>query len=272
MSHEVNATANADLSRFADLLDIELVKSIVVEAGDRAIGMRADIKPEFKSDQSLVTHIDRETEQFIRASLEARYPDYAFQGEEFGRFGADGAPLWAVDPIDGTTNMVYGLTHWCVSVGLVHEGHALGGAVYLPLTRELYWAKLGEGAYCNGVRLQVKDRTEIHREDTVGFTSSVTKVLPLSRIAGRVRCIGSIAIECVYTAHGRLCSHVAQYEGLNDIAAALCIVKEAGCVVEYFDGSPFSIEAMVQSGKTSGLFVMAPPKMAALMKSLLTDP
>ena len=106
-------------------VDIEFVKSVAVEAGDRAVKMISDIRPEFKADDSFVTHIDKETEQFVRARLAERYPDFAFQGEEFGRFGQDGVPLWAVDPIDGTTNLVFGIPIWCVSIGLIDDGHAV---------------------------------------------------------------------------------------------------------------------------------------------------
>lgn len=249
--------------------DVEFVKHVAREAGDKALTMLDTIEPEFKSDGSFVTHIDRQTEEFIRARLAERYPDYSFQGEEFGRFGAADRPLWCVDPIDGTTNMVFGLTHWCVSIGLVEGGEALGGALYIPNTDEMYWAVKGRGAYCNGAKLEVEDRTTIHVEDTLGFTSSAVKKLDVSVIKGRIRCIGSIAIEFVYTAHGRLCSHVGAYEGINDLAASLCIVKEAGCTVRYLDGTPFSIEEMVRNGKTSGHFVVAPPKLADLLLSIL---
>ena len=250
-------------------IDIEYVKAIAREAGDLAVTMVDAIEPEFKSDGSFVTHIDRQTEEFIRYRIAERYPDHSFQGEEYGRFGDPSKPLWCVDPIDGTTNMVFGLTHWCVSIGLVEGGEAVGGALYIPMTNEMYWAVRGEGAYCNGVRLMAADRTSIHLEDTLGLTSSSLKSLDLSALEGRIRCLGSIAIEFVYTAHGRLCSHIGCYEGINDLAAALCICKEAGCVIEYLDESPFRIEDMVVEGKTRSHFVVAPPQMAALLKAKL---
>ena len=68
-------------------LDIEFVKEVAREAGERALTMLGAIQPEYKADGSFVTHVDRETEQFIRGKLAERYPDYSFQGEEYGRFG-----------------------------------------------------------------------------------------------------------------------------------------------------------------------------------------
>jgi fructose-1,6-bisphosphatase/inositol monophosphatase family enzyme len=250
-------------------IDIEFVKAVAVEAGDRAVKMIADIQPEYKADNSFVTHIDKETEQSIRARLAERYPDFAFQGEEFGRVGEDGIPLWAVDPIDGTTNLVYGIPIWCVSIGLIDEGQAVAGALYMPLTKELYWGVRGKGSYCNGVRLQAKDRDSLHPEDTVGFTSSANKTLDVSPIIGRIRSLGSIAAEVVYTARGALCSHVGCYEGANDLAAALCIAHEAGCISVYLTGEPLDMAQMVRDGKTLAPFIVAPPHMAALIQSLV---
>src|ERR1043166_1663338 len=113
------------------LADIERVKQTVVEAGKQALARCGAVACERKADESLVTEVDRETERFIAAELAHDYPEFGFLGEEFGRRGAADAPLWACDPIDGTTNFVFGLPHWCVSVGLVHEGVPLLGALYL---------------------------------------------------------------------------------------------------------------------------------------------
>ncbi len=251
-------------------IDIEYIKAIAKEAGDRAVTMLNDIKVEFKKDDSLVTHIDRQTELFIRGKLEEKYPGYAFQGEEYGRVGADGIPLWAVDPIDGTTNMVFGIPLWGVSIGLIVDGVAVAGVFYMPLTNQMFWGVRGEGSFCNGVRLQTKDRTEIHPEDTVGFTSGAIKTLEFREISGRIRSLGSIATEVVYAAKGSLCSHVGCYEGANDLAAALCIAHESGCVSIYLDtGEPLDLYVIVKEDKTRGPFIVAPPKMASLIRSLV---
>ena len=251
-------------------VDIEYIKAVAREAGDKAVTMLTDIEVSYKSDDSLVTHIDKETEQFIRAKLEEKYPDFAFQGEEFGRFGADGVPLWAVDPIDGTTNMVFGIPLWGVSIGLIDGGEPVAGVFYLPVTNQMFWGEKGKGSFCNGVLLKTKDRTELHPEDTTGFTSGAIKNLDISHIVGRVRSLGSIATEVVYTANGALCSHVGRWEGANDLAAALCIAYEAGCVAYYLDNAePLDLMEIIRTEKTRGAFVIAPPKLAALLKTLI---
>lgn len=250
-------------------IDINYVQQVAREAGIRAVSMLDGMKPELKADNSYVTNIDREVEQFVRARLEERYPDFAFLGEEFGRHGEADAPLWAVDPIDGTTNMVFGLPFWCVSIGLIVGGEAVAGAIYMPRTGDMFHGQKGQGAFCNRVRLQAQDRNKLHAEDTLGFTSAAIKNLDVSVLRGRLRCLGSIALDIVYTAKGSLCCLVGWSEGAYDMAAALCIAKEAGCIAEYLSGEPLNLTRILRDSKTLAPFTVAPPRLAALLQSTL---
>jgi fructose-1,6-bisphosphatase/inositol monophosphatase family enzyme len=249
--------------------DIELVKRLVVEAGKSALARTGDIFREYKADESLVTAIDRDTENFLYEGLNSAYPDYAFLGEEFGWRGPENAPLWACDPIDGTTNFVYGIPLWAVSVGLLVDGVPVLGAVYLPRLDELFWAERGEGAFCNGARLQAEDREVLHMEDTLCLTSNSAKTLNTEAIAGRVRSLGSIATELVYTARGNLCGTVGLHEGIVDMAASFCICTEAGCRVQYLGGNDLSVPDLIQSRHTSRHFIVAPPNLMAYLQQIL---
>jgi myo-inositol-1(or 4)-monophosphatase len=256
------------------LANIELVKRVVVEAGKRALTRCGAVACERKADESLVTEVDRETERFIAEELARAYPEFGFLGEEYGRRGAPDAPLWACDPIDGTTNFVFGLPHWCVSVGLVHEGVPLLGALYLPCLDELFWAERGGGAFCNGVRLQVQDRDFLQAEDTLCLTSNPMKRLDLRPIPGVVRCLGSVAAEVAYTARGNLCATVGQGEGIVDVGAALCLAFEAGCEFRTLTGPPVDIAAFARDyGRPyrpdKDYLLYGPPRLLAYLQSRL---
>lgn len=250
-------------------IDIEFVKSVAVEAGRRAAQLTRTMRPELKADSSYVTEVDRSTETYVRERLAERYPEFAFLGEEFGRHGRADAPLWAVDPIDGTTNMVFGIPLWCVSIGLIYQGEAVAGALYLPRTDELFWGTRQGGAYGNGLPLRATDRESLHAEDTLGFTSSALKTLDTSRLTGRIRCLGSIAADIAYTARGSLCCLIGQFEGAYDMAAGLCIAKEAGCIAEYLTGEPLDLTTILREGKTVAPFVVAPPGLANHLRTRL---
>ena len=250
-------------------IDIEFVKQVAHDAGHRALGMVNTMHPELKADNSYVTEIDRETEQYVQARLAERYPDFAFLGEEFGRHGSETAPLWAVDPIDGTTNLVFGIPFWCVSIGLIVEGRSVAGALYLPRTDELFYGVEGQGSYCNGERLQVRDRDRFHAEDTLGFTSAAIKNLDTSVLHGRLRCLGSIAADIAYVARGSLTCLVGWSEGAYDMAAALCVAKEAGCRAAYLTGEPLDLGVIVRDTKTLAPFAVAPPRTLQLLQEIV---
>ena len=251
------------------LADIELLKQLVVEAGDRALARASSARAEYKADQSLVTDIDRETEEFLCEALLREYPSYSFLGEEFGWRGDSDGPLWACDPIDGTTNFVVGLPHWGVSVGLLDQGVSILGAVFLPRFNELYWGVRGEGSFCNSVRLKAEDRESLHVEDTICLTSNSSKTLNTEAINGRIRCFGSIAAELLYTAKGNLRATVGLHEGIVDIAAALVICEEAGCEFKYLNGPALDVAELIEIRRTQKHFVVAPPRLVAHLDSIL---
>ncbi|MCL5283491.1 MAG: inositol monophosphatase [Armatimonadetes bacterium] len=256
-----------------DLPDVEVVKKIVVQVGNRARERRAGcesggIDLEYKEDQSYVTPLDRETEQYLKAEMAALTPGFAFLGEEYGITGDSDRPLWACDPIDGTTNMVFGIPVWGVSLGLIYNQVPVLGVIYLPLLGELFWATKNGGAWCNQQRLQVTDQDNIHIEDTICFTSNALKTLSVERIGGRLRCLGSIAAELGYTARGSICATVGLHEGICDMAAGFCIATEAGCAIHYLHsersndpGEPVDIGALVAARRTERHFVVGPPQL-----------
>lgn len=251
------------------LADIEFVKRLVVESGKTALDRCGTVDCEFKADRSLVTDVDRDTENWLFARLESEYPGFAFVGEEFGWRGEPSQPTWAVDPIDGTTNYVYGLPFWGVSVGLLHNGVPELGAIYFPRFDELFWAVRGGGAFCNDRPLVAADQDILNIEDTICLTSNSLKTLNSEVVRGRIRALGSIAAELVYTARGNLLATVGLSEGIVDMAAAFCICSEAGCMVEYLDRDPMDVAALTREGRTRKHFVIAPPRLLAYLQQIL---
>lgn len=255
------------------IADIELVKRLVVEAGERARQRRGAVVPERKADRSLVTEVDRQTERFLSDALTKAYPEFGFLGEEYGRRGDPEAPLWACDPIDGTTNFVFGLPHWCVSVGLIHRGVPLLGALYLPCQEELFWAVRGGGAFCNGARLHAPDRDALQAEDPLCLTSGPMKHLNLRGLPGVVRCLGSVATEVAYTARGSFCATVGRGESIVDVAAALCVAFEAGCEFRTLSGPPVDLAAFAEEygreDRRREYLLYGPPRMLAYLQRVL---
>lgn len=258
----------------APTADIELVKQLVLDAGRRALKQCGAVACERKADLSLVTEVDRETERFLAAELARAYPEFGFLGEEYGRRGDPEAPFWVCDPIDGTTNFVFGLPHWCVSLGLVDQGVPLLGALYLPCLDELFWAARGEGAFCNGTRLRIVDRHALQAEDPVCLTSGPMKRLKIEALPGDVRCLGSVAAEVAYTARGSFCATIGRGEGILDTAAALCVLFEAGGEFRYLSGPPVDLASFARGEggpfhPARDFLLYGPPRLLSYLQGML---
>ena len=122
-----------------------------------------------KSDATPVTLADREAETLIRRRIEARYPDHAVVGEEFGEDAKDAAFRWLVDPIDGTKAFVRGVPLYGVLLGLEVEGRLEVGVAHFPALNELCAAATGLGCTLNGRPAHVSEKKML-AESTVGFT------------------------------------------------------------------------------------------------------
>jgi myo-inositol-1(or 4)-monophosphatase len=201
----------------------------------------------------LVSDADREAEGLIAELLRRGRPDDALLAEEGAAATGASGRCWLVDPLDGTTNYLYGQPQWCVSVALEDEV----AVVHDPVRGETFRAVRGEGADLNGRALTVREH---HRLETsliaTGFAYDAdlraAQADLLRRVLPRVRDVrraGSAALDLAWLAAGRLDGY---YErGLKpwDWAGGRLLVAEAGGVVADMDGEPAGLVAA-----TPGLF------------------
>lgn len=125
---------------------------------------QAGVRPDFKADDTPVTAADRGGEELIRRCIEARYPDHAIVGEEFGAKETAGATFrWIIDPIDGTKSFIRGLPTYAVLLGLEIDGKVEVGAAYFPGLDEMVAAATGLGCWWNGRRARVSPATQLPR-------------------------------------------------------------------------------------------------------------
>ncbi|MEZ0360506.1 MAG: inositol monophosphatase family protein [Hydrogenobacter sp.] len=191
---------------------------------------------EEKSEKDVVSIVDKSSEERIRRYIRLNFPDHDIVGEEEG--GADSNDyVWYIDPLDGTKNYIAGFPIFGVSVGLTYRREPIVGAVYLPHFDALYWAFKNGGAYKNGKRITVSQRTHVKQFFIAyGFPSRAKRDLNIYwRIfrelfdkAGAMRRPGAAAVDLCFVAEG-VFDGLVEFE-LNpwDICAGTLIVKEAG--------------------------------------------
>ena len=113
-----------------------------------------------KGPADFVTAADIQAEKVLRRELNRARPGYAMLLEEGGAVAGETPEYrWIVDPLDGTLNFMHGLPHFCISIGLEHDGEIIAGVIYDPLRDELFHAEKGAGAYLNDRRMRVSSRS-----------------------------------------------------------------------------------------------------------------
>jgi myo-inositol-1(or 4)-monophosphatase len=203
-----------------------------------------------KGDRDMASELDFAVERAVRAHLRERTPDVAILGEEEGVSGdPDSELLWALDPIDGTANLVHGMPLTGVSLGLLHEGRPVLGVIDLPFLDARYWAVEHAGAYVGDRRIAASRTTRLRDavvaigDYAVGAGADEKNHLRLAlteHLAGRaqrVRMLGSAAIDLAWVAEGKLDASMTMSNTPWDTAAGVVIAREAGAVVVDQDGS-----------------------------------
>ncbi|MEQ9316143.1 MAG: inositol monophosphatase family protein [Henriciella sp.] len=210
----------------------------------------------------LVSIADEEAELMCREMLGAARPDFAFVGEETS--ASDTAPegmAWVVDPLDGTTNFLFGCPLWGVNVALVRDGDVVAGVTLIPEMNELYTATLGGGAKLNGRPIRVSARAQIAEALLACGMPFATKpflrefaremeFLP-AQVTG-LRRTGACAVDMAWVASGRWDAYWERYTNAWDMAPGVLIVSEAGGRASGVNGNPidiFSNNVCVSNGR-----------------------
>lgn len=198
-----------------------------------------------KERNSFVTDMDVLTEQRLVKQLRELLPEATFITEESTTEQAAGEWSWVIDPIDGTTNFMYRLPCFSISVALAQNGVPMLGVVYEVMQDECFSAIRGGGAFLNGIPIQVNPAESIKDaliatgfpyHDHTHTDALVAIVADLIRGGRGLRRFGSAAVDLAYVACGRFDAFYEHTLNQWDIAAGVLIVMEAGGVVSDFSG------------------------------------
>ena len=197
----------------------------------------------YKGKDNPVTVADREANQKIHEILHGEFPDYGWLSEETADSPArlSRRRVWVVDPMDGTKEFIEKIPEFAVSIALVEDGVPVLGVTYNP-TGRLFWAVRGQGAWCEGQRLQVSP-TQRLADATILSSRSETKRREWEsfQTSFHARPTGSVAYKLALVAQGEgdaTFTLVPKNEW--DICAGVLLVQEAGGTVTALDGRPLT--------------------------------
>jgi len=176
-----------------------------------------------------VSEVDHAVEQLIRARLAERFPTHGIIGEEI-----DLPPdpshetVWVIDPVDGTANFINGFPLFACSIGVLHQGEPVVGAIWTSTSHAL---RPGVYHARRGGSLQFDEEPVPLGRPSAGVRRRLAAAPGGSPARARLwdhRTTGSAAIECAFVAAGIFTSSIFWAPSIWDVAGGAVLVEAAG--------------------------------------------
>lgn len=240
-----------------DLTGLLAIAQDAVDIGRKLMTTSGPGQVHAKGDRDLVTDLDLQIQHKVKTYLERVTPDIDFLGEEDGGGELDqhAEYVWALDPIDGTSNFAHGIPLCASQIALIHRGEPVVGVIVAPFLDLNYHATKGGGAYCNGQPIHASTTTDLsraivsigdyatgpHAADKNKRRFAVTQALAES--VERVRMFGSAALDLAFVADGRIDACVILANKPWDTAAGALVARESGANVSDLSGFPHTFSS-----------------------------
>ena len=201
----------------------------------RDFGEVEKLQVSLKGPNNFVTNADRKVEKIIIEELDKSKKNFSILTEESGFIkNKDKDNFWIVDPIDGTTNFLNGVPHFCISIALLFEKEIIAGVIYDPIKDEIFYAEKNGGSFLNNKSIRVSKKNNL---SSCLYGVNFRKNLPENLI---IRNTGSAALDLAYVSCGRFDGCLQKNVNLWDIAAGTILIKEAGGIVDNFEFKEFN--------------------------------
>ncbi len=229
-------------------LQAEEVRELVYEVGEYIRSERVSFESsavEHKDTHDMVSYVDKTSEKKLIAGIERISPASSFRAEETGMQSTGSPYQWIIDPLDGTTNFIHNIPHFCISIGLQFNDQLVAGWVYEICTDEMYTAIKGEGAFLNKKKIEVSKTNALHDcLMATGFPvrayDQLDEYLQLQKWmienTRGLRRMGTAAYDLCMVASGKVQAYFEPGLSPWDVAGGALIVEEAGGKVSDFAG------------------------------------
>jgi myo-inositol-1(or 4)-monophosphatase len=246
-------------------IDLDFLRSCLVEAGQMALGQRGQRIASIKADHTPVTEVDHQVEHFLIRRIRARYPDHQILSEESGLHPSDETFTWVIDPIDGTRAFASGLPVWGVSIGIMHQSEPVAGGLYLPVTGETYWGTRQQAFY-NGQPVSPVETVDL--DSPLGFLGVPSSFHLYFEISyPRIRSMGSTAAQLAYVATGAAVGTLTYATSLWDLAGILPMLTATGIHVKTLGGQPFRPAEFMDGQKIREPILAAHPSVFQVLQA-----
>ncbi len=251
-----NNTGKSSYSSSAEIKAAFKVAEVAVSAGRECLldyfGKNSNVERKHKA--GLVSDADKASEEIIKNILKKSCPDYDFLGEETAAVDPDvilrpsKKPRWILDPLDGTTNYLHQLPIWCISLALEVDEQIQIGIIDVPILNQTYSAVRGQGAFCNGAKIQASSCDKLEEAFmTTGFVADYEEVINeqlrifthFVKKSEAIRRPGAAAYDLAQVAAGNFDVYWEKNIKPWDVAAGILLVEEAGGLCVNYSGKKY---------------------------------
>jgi len=200
---------------------------------------------ETKGLHDFVSYVDKTSEKQIVSALTKLLPNAGFKAEEGTGKPVEGGLNWVIDPLDGTTNFIHGLSPFAISIALMEGDSVILGVIYEVSLEECFWAYSGSKSYLNSKEINVSNIKTVNDSliatgfpyyDFDKMNQFFKSMEFFMRHSHGLRRLGSAATDLAYVACGRFDAFYEYSLHAWDVAAGSLIVQQAGGEVCDFSG------------------------------------
>ncbi|MFA4872398.1 MAG: inositol monophosphatase family protein [Patescibacteria group bacterium] len=221
------------------------------KAGEIVMEFRGRVKNvEWTARTHFRTEIDTKVGELVRREIGQRFPEHNIHSEEFEDKDAKSPYTWVIDELDGTIPYFRGTTdHFSVCISLCENGVPIIGVVNACGRGEMYTAEKGKGAFCNSEAIHVGDTTEVNhvimgidpgKFDRQAYVPFINRAMALDGISCFLQS-GCASVPLCLVASGKYDAYLATSLNPEDMAAAVCIIREAGGKVTNLKGEEWKL-------------------------------
>ena len=233
------------------MISISSNLNIMIKAAEKAsksvirdFGEVEKLQVSKKGPRDFVTKTDKHVEKILIEELSKTKKNYSFLSEEVGSIeNKDRDNIWIIDPIDGTTNFLHGIPHFCISIAYVCNNEIISGVIFDPIKNEIFYGEKNGGAFFNNQRIRVSKKNKFN-ECLFGSNLDSIKNFELN-----MRISGSAALDLAYVAAGRLDGFFQKKLNIWDIAAGIIILEEAGGKISPLDNKKIKNHLVIASSE-----------------------
>lgn len=246
---------------------------VIRRIGDEALSFYGKGDPKLKFDMTLITETELHLSGFFSNRLQSCFPahqmfinthDIQTYSHEEKRY------LWILDPLDGVANFQAGIPIWGMSLSLLENFWPIFGAFFMPATQDLFFARAGENAYKNNVKIRICEQAPIN-DESLFLTYSRFHNHYNIEFPGKIRNLGCTSAHICYVATGRAEAAVVANGSYQDLSAARIILEAAGGRLVKMDGSEIFLNEYLNGHRIDSRLMAVSPESFSQIRNCIRE-